>query len=214
MIAMNSIITVVKKIVGFSKVTEKMIEKDDEYKKLTKEDKFEKAIKKAGYEKLDPNSLEDHCVLARIALILEANQVKNGQKVETIILPKNGELKAGIIGFSIERLDRVEYKIFRTNSHIDSITEEVVDPLGIDDYVEIEGLIKLMRNEENITIVRMIPGLTISVKIDNSIYFRSMQNNKMIFEKEVKGEHKIIMEKVNELIKRLLVNNKEIIIKS
>lgn len=193
---MSLIIVMTKKVLGVPKITEEMMEE-------------------AGFEKLDINSSEDKCVLARFAFISEADQVKNDQKVEIIILPKDGELKAGIIGFSIERLDHVEYKIFRIGSHhTDSMTEEVVDPYGIDDYIEIKELIKAMYNGKNITIARTIPGSAVGVKIDDSIYFGSIQNNKIIFKEKIEGEHKIIIEKMTGLIVKLFISNKEIIIKS
>ena len=192
---MSSIMTMVKKVVGLPKVTEEM-------------------MKEAGYEKLDINSSEDHCVLARFALISEADRLKNGQKVETIVLSRDDILESGIIGYSIERLDRVKYKILRTDSHIDSITEEVVNPYDIDDYIEIKELIDSMRNEENIIIARTIPGSTIGIKIDNSIYLGSIQNNKMIFEEKIKGEHEAIIGKMFDLIIKLLISNRETITKS
>ncbi|MCK4799867.1 hypothetical protein KAS31_02720 [Candidatus Parcubacteria bacterium] len=192
---MSSIMTMVRKIVGLPKVTEEM-------------------MKEAGYEKLDINSSEDYCVLARFALISEADRLENGQKVETIVLSRDDILKSGIIGYSIERLDHTEYKILRTGSRIDSITEEVVDPYDIDDYIEIKESIDSMRNEENIIIARTIPGSTIGIKIDDSIYLGSIQNNKMIFEEKIKGEHEAIIGKMFDLIIKLLISDRETITKS
>ena len=192
---MSLIIAKVRKVVGLPKVTEEM-------------------MKEAGYEKLDSNSSEDHCVLARFALISEADRLENGQKVETIVLSRDDILKSGIIGYSIERLDHTEYKILRTGSRIDSITEEVVDPYDIDDYIEIKESIDSMRNEENIIIARTIPGSTIGIKIDNSIYLGSIQNNKMIFEEKIKGEHEAIIGKMFDLIIKLLISDRETITKS
>lgn len=192
---MSSIMTMVRKVVGLPKVTEEMMEE-------------------AGYEKLDSNSSEDHCVLARIAFITEAQQVKNGQKVEIIVLSRDGILESGIIGYSIERLDRVKYKILKTDFHIDLITEEVVNPYDIDDYIEIKELIDSIRNEENIIIARMIPGSTVGIKIDDSIYLGSIQNNRMIFEEKIKGEHEAIIGKMFDLIIKLLISDRETITKS
>lgn len=192
---MSLIIAKVRKVEGLSNITEEMMEE-------------------AGYEKLDSNSSEDYCVLARIAFITEAQQVKNGQKVETIVLSRDGILESGIIGYSIERLDRVKYKILRTDSHIDSITEEVVNPYNIDDYIEIKELIDSMRNEENIIIARTIPGSTVGIKIDDNICLGSMRNNKMIFEEKIEGEHEAIIGKMFDLIIKLLISNRETIKKS